>query len=143
MDRILKMGVCLTLIVVLSCPAIVLAKDSSTSAASNMATTVYDGGAKVLNSICPPCVAEVCSICGIMPQDRKGNQRTEGIINRCLKSTFSLFNPCLDAVKMCTDVALKPLNYPFDYVEQKIDKPKVVNKRVEIPAPQKPVMPKQ
>ncbi len=118
MDRILKMSVCLTLIVVLSCPMIVLAKDSSTSAASNMATTVYDEGAKALYNICPPCVAEVCSICGIMRQDRKGNLGNEDILNRCLKSTFSLFNPCLDVVKTCADVALKPLNYPFDYVEK-------------------------
>ena len=118
MDRILKMSVCLTLIVVLSCPMIVLAKDSSTPAASNMATTVYDGGAKALYNICPPCLAEVCSICGIMRQDRKGNLGNEDILNRCLKSTFSLFNPCLDVVKTCTDVALKPLNYPFDYVEK-------------------------
>jgi hypothetical protein len=118
MDRILKMGVCLTLIVVLSCPAIVLAKNAGQSTFVNMTNQVYDGGAKALD-------------------------KTEGILNQCLKSTFSLFNPCLDIVKMCTDVALKPLNYPFDYVEGKLYKPKVVNKRVEIPAPQKPVMPKQ
>ena len=66
MDRILKMGVCLTLIVVLSCPAIVLAKNAGQSTIVNMTNQVYDGGAKALD-------------------------KTEGILNRCLKSTFSLF----------------------------------------------------
>ena len=102
MDRILKMSVCLTLIVVLSCPMIVLAKDSSTSAASNMATTVYDGGAKALYNICPPCLAEVCSICGIMSQDRKGDLRPKVYLTVASNQPSVCFNPCLDVVKTCT-----------------------------------------
>jgi hypothetical protein len=117
MDRILKIGVCLTLIVVLACPVIASTKAGKESKLSNLTSTVYDGGAKALD-------------------------RTEGILSQCLKSTFSLFNPCLDVVKMCTDVALKPLNYPFDYVEKRIYKPKAQKKRVEIPTPEKPEMPK-
>lgn len=95
MDRILRIGLCLALVVVISLPALVLAKAGKDTNISNIPTKVYDGGVRVLD-------------------------RTEGILNQCLKSTFSLFNPCLDVVKMCTDVVLKPLNYPFDYAEGKI-----------------------
>jgi hypothetical protein len=114
MDRILRMGVCLALVVVISCPALVLAKAGRDSSISSVPAKVYDGGARVLD-------------------------KTEGILNQCLKSTFSLFNPCLDVVKMCTDVVLKPLNYPFNYVENKIYKHKPKhNKHLDIPTPQKP-----
>jgi hypothetical protein len=42
---------------------------------------------------------------------------------------------------MCTDVVLKPLNYPFNYVENKIYKHKHKPKHhrhLDIPTPQKP-----
>jgi hypothetical protein len=40
---------------------------------------------------------------------------------------------------MCTDVVLKPLNYPFNYVENKIYKHKPKHHRhLDIPTPQKP-----
>ncbi len=113
MDRILKISVCITLVVVLSCPAIVLAKSGAQSRISKLTTSVYHSGVKAID-------------------------RTEGILDHCLKSTFSLFNPCLDVVKMCSDVAFKPLNYPFDYIEKRIYKPKVVKMRIEIPTPKKP-----
>ncbi|MGC8659910.1 MAG: hypothetical protein ACP5U1_12635 [Desulfomonilaceae bacterium] len=116
MDRILKIGVCLSLFVILSFPTIVLAKNTVRSKLSNLTTTVYHKGAKALD-------------------------KTEGVIDTCLKSTFSLFNPCLDVIKMCSDVAFKPINYPFDYIEKRIYKPRLVKKRMEIPAPQKPEMP--
>jgi hypothetical protein len=118
MDRILKIGVCLALIVVLSCPAIVLAKGDAQSRISKLTTSVYHSGVKAID-------------------------RTEGILDQCLKSTFSLFNPCLDVVKMCSDVVFKPLNYPFDYVEKRMYKPRVVKKSIVIPTPEKPELPNQ
>ena len=116
MDRILKIGVFVTLFVFILCPSFVLAKGGVQSKISSMTATVYDKGSKALD-------------------------KTEGVINSCLKSSFSLFNPCLDVIKMCSDVAFKPLNYPFDYIEKRIYKPRVVKKRIEIPAPEKPEMP--
>ncbi|MCL5125682.1 MAG: hypothetical protein M1511_14525 [Deltaproteobacteria bacterium] len=116
MDRILKIGLCLLLVVVLSCPTIVLAKSGVRSKISNLTTTVYKKGATALD-------------------------KTGGVLDTCLKSTFGLFNPCLDVIKMCSDVAFKPLDYPFDYIEKRIYKPRVVKKCIQIPAPEKPEMP--
>ncbi|MGC8602239.1 MAG: hypothetical protein ACP5VS_00975 [Desulfomonilaceae bacterium] len=116
MDRILKIGVCLTLMLVLSCPAIVSARGGAKSKISQFTTNIYNKGSKALD-------------------------RTGGVLDNCLKSTFSLFNPCLDVIKMCSDVAFKPLNYPFDYIEKRIYKLKTVKKRIEIPVPEKPEIP--
>lgn len=99
MDRILRIGLCLALVLVIAFPAVVLAKPDKHSKISAIPGKIYHGGTVALD-------------------------KTGGVVNQCLKSTFSLFNPCLDVVKMCTDVVLKPLNYPFDYVEKKIYKPK-------------------
>ena len=67
MDRILKMGVCLALVVVISCPALVLAKAGRDSNISSVPAKVYDGGARVLD-------------------------KTEGILNHALSrhSVFSI-----------------------------------------------------
>ncbi|MBI5569958.1 MAG: hypothetical protein HY914_08445 [Desulfomonile tiedjei] len=41
---------------------------------------------------------------------------------RVLKTSFSVFNPCLDFVKGCTDVVLTPIGKPFDYMEKAMAK---------------------
>ena len=46
--------------------------------------------------------------------------QTAGICTGCLKRTFSLFNPCLDAIKGCTSIVMWPIDKPFEYVEQSV-----------------------
>lgn len=48
--------------------------------------------------------------------------RTANLATGCLKRSFSLFNPCLDFVKGCTDMVLTPIGKPFDYMEKAIGK---------------------
>lgn len=42
-------------------------------------------------------------------------EQTEGLVSGVLKGTFSLFNPCLDIVKGCTNIVLAPIEAPFSY----------------------------
>jgi hypothetical protein len=70
-------------------------------------------------------------------------EQTEGIISGCLKNCFSLFNPCLDVVKRCTNVALAPIEMPFSYVEGKLSQPsKATKKAAKIPEPKNTDTPK-
>jgi hypothetical protein len=48
--------------------------------------------------------------------------RAANLTTRCLKTSFSVFNPCLDFVKACTDTVLTPLGKPFDYMEKAVAK---------------------
>lgn len=48
--------------------------------------------------------------------------QTAGAFTGCLKRTFSLFNPCLDAIKGCTNIVMWPIEKPFDYVERSVGK---------------------
>jgi hypothetical protein len=48
--------------------------------------------------------------------------QTAGIVTGCFKRTFSLFNPCLDAIKGCTTLVLSPVEKPFDYAERAFEK---------------------
>jgi hypothetical protein len=59
------------------------------------------------------------SVCGGV---NRAADKTAGVFTGCLKRTFSLFNPCLDAVKGCTSVVLWPIEKPFDYMEQSMGK---------------------
>ncbi len=63
--------------------------------------------------------------------------KTEGLVSGCLKRTFSLFNPCLDFVKGCTDVVMAPIERPFDYLEAKLSKPRQVKKVSKVPESKK------
>ena len=65
------------------------------SAVSRVGGTVYKGGSQVLD--------------------------TSGmLVTSCLKTTFSLFNPCLDLVKGCTTRVLSPCDKGFAYVESTV-----------------------
>jgi hypothetical protein len=70
---------------------------------------------------------------------------TEYHVTEILRNTFGLFNPCLDLVKGCTSLVLRPLELPFDLVNQAKAKPRIVKKRApsKIPVPEKPEMPKK
>jgi hypothetical protein len=70
-------------------------------------------------------------------------QRTEGLLTGILRNTFSLFNPCLDVVKTCTGIVLKPVEVPLDYLDKAISKPARAKKAPKIPMPEKPELPKK
>jgi len=65
--------------------------------------------------------------------------RTEDIFSGVLKRAFGFFNPCLDLVKGCTNVVMKPIEKPLNYVERMTlgKKPAGSGK---IPGPKKPAM---
>ena len=64
-------------------------------------------------------------------------EQTEGLISGVLKGTFSLFNPCLDIVKGCTNIVLAPIEYPLSYVASfEMGKPKA-KKRLKVSATKK------
>ncbi len=66
--------------------------------------------------------------------------RTEDVFSGVLKRVFGFFNPCLDLVKGCTNVVMKPIEKPLNYVERTTfgKKPSTAGK---IPAPKKPDVP--
>ncbi|MFH1117347.1 MAG: hypothetical protein V1792_25795 [Pseudomonadota bacterium] len=68
-------------------------------------------------------------------------ETTEGLISSVLKGSFSLFNPCLDIVKGCTNIVLAPIEYPLSY----LDRParRVATKTLKVPVPEKPELPKK
>ena len=118
MFKILKMALVVSLIVALAAPAFAAATGSNKSFTSDMASSVYNKGANIVDG-------------------------ADGYINYALKTTFSLFNPCLDAIKFCSDRVFAPIQMPIDYVEGKIYKTNAAAKKaVAVPAPLKPVMPK-
>ncbi|MBI5249252.1 MAG: hypothetical protein HY912_07140 [Desulfomonile tiedjei] len=116
MSTIAKLAICGLLIVVLAVPAFaggVPQKKSSSAIGS-----VYGAGVSAA-------------------------EQTEGAVSGCLKSCFSLFNPCLDIVKCCSKVVLLPIEKPFDYVEGKLTGQKQAAKKAsKIPEPKKPEIPK-
>lgn len=66
--------------------------------------------------------------------------RTEDIFSGVLKRAFGFFNPCLDLVKGCTNVVMKPIERPLNYVERMaLGKKPVVSGK--IPTPKKPDLP--
>jgi hypothetical protein len=84
---------------------------------SNIAGTVYKGGVNCL-------------------------ERTEGLVTGCLKNTFSLFNPCLDVVKVATNIAFYPLDRSVGYVENCLCRPAAATKATQATAPSKTKTPK-
>jgi len=66
--------------------------------------------------------------------------RTEDVFSGVLKRVFGFFNPCLDLVKGCTNVVMKPIEKPLNYVERMTFGKKPVGPG-KIPAPKKPDMP--
>ncbi len=59
---------------------------------------------------------------------------TEKHVTGILRNAFSLFNPCMDLVKGCSNT----LFYPLDYSYKAVVKPKPAAKKVETPAPEQP-----
>ncbi len=68
-------------------------------------------------------------------------EQTEGLISGVLKGTFSLFNPCLDIVKGCTNIVLAPIEYPLSYLDR--SNRRVATKRHKVPVAKKPEVPKK
>jgi hypothetical protein len=64
--------------------------------------------------------------------------QTAGVFTGCLKRTFSLFNPCLDAIKGCTNVVMWPIEKPFDYMERSMGSYWTGKKAAKAPACKKP-----
>jgi hypothetical protein len=64
--------------------------------------------------------------------------QTAGVCTGCLKRTFSLFNPCLDAIKGCTNIVMWPIEKPFDYMERSVGKYWDGKKSAKAPAPKRP-----
>lgn len=94
MNKIAKITFCVLLIAAMAVPA--LANGTSKRSTVSKAThRVYSGAATVVAG-------------------------TESLLTGCLRTTFSLFNPCLDVVKGCTSRVLAPVERPFAYVENKI-----------------------
>jgi len=117
MDRWLCVAVCGILIVALALPAQAGGAPEKRSTVSKVTGTVYKSGASVLD-------------------------RSERLVSGCLKNCFSFFNPCLDLVKGCTNVVMKPIEKPFDYVENAWAK-RGKKPAPRVPAPKKPELPQQ
>lgn len=66
--------------------------------------------------------------------------RTEDVFSGVLKRVFGFFNPCLDLVKGCTNVVMKPIERPLNYVERMTFGKKPSGAR-RIPTPKKPDIP--
>ena len=116
MSKTLTAVVCGCLIVALAIPAYAGGAPER-SAVSRAGGTVYKSGAHLLD-------------------------RTEILVNGCLKNTFSLFNPCLDFVKGCTTTVLSPLDKGFAFAENAVYRQWPAKKAVKAPetgkaAPQK------
>jgi hypothetical protein len=118
MNKAFKVAICGLLIVAVAIPAIAGGPPSSKakSAVSNVGKSVYQGGATVLEG-------------------------AEGLFSGCLRTTFSLFNPCMDAIKGCSTIVFAPIEKPLDYLERAYYKPRKAAV-LRVPEPKKPDMPK-
>ena len=117
MFKILRRALVVSLIVALAIPAFAATKGSNKSFTSNVAGSVFNTGANMVDT-------------------------ADGYVNSALKRTFSLFNPCLDAIKFCSDRIFAPIQMPIDYVESRIYKRNLGPKKaVAVPSPVKPVLP--
>lgn len=103
MTNIAKITICALLIAALAVPAFAGGPAKKPSTFSRATHGIYSGAACVLD-------------------------RTEGLLTGCLRTTFGLFNPCLDVVKGCTSRVLAPVERPFAYVENKICGPDKVRR---------------
>jgi hypothetical protein len=111
MTKTLTATICLCLIVAMACVAFANgARERSTVSRAGVA--FYKGGSHILDT-------------GGM------------LVNGCLKTTFSLFNPCLDLVKGCTTRVLSPLDKGFAYAEKTVAKQWPKKKTVKAPHAEK------
>ena len=117
MTKTLTATICVCLIVAVACFAFANGSQERSSV-SRVGGAFYKGGSQVL--------------------DRSGM-----LVNTCLKTTFSLFNPCLDFVKGCTDRVLSPFDKGFAYAEKSVAKQWPKKKTVQAPQAGKPAPQKQ
>jgi hypothetical protein len=111
MTKTLTAIICVCLIAAMACSAFANgARERST--VSRVGGSFYKGGSQIL--------------------DKSGM-----VVNSCLKTTFSLFNPCLDFVKGCTTRVLSPLDEGFAYAENTVAKQWPKKKTVKAPPPGK------
>ncbi len=103
---------CGFLIVALAIPAFANGGSYKGSEVTKVGGAAYKGGAKVLDT-------------------------TANVVNGCLKNSFSIFNPCLDVVKACTDRVLYPLDKGFGYVETVAAKSWPMKKAPKVQVPKK------
>ena len=103
---------CGFLIIALAVPVFANGGPAKGTTVSKIGGAAYKGGAKVLDT-------------------------SANMVNGCLKNSFSLFNPCLDLVKACTDTVLYPLDKGFGYVETAAAKTWPMKKAPKILAPKK------
>lgn len=119
MSKIARIALCALLVVALAVPAFANGVSKKRSTTSKVTGAIYRGGATALEG-------------------------TEGLLSGCLKRTFSLFNPCLDFVKGCANIAVMPIEKPLAYVEKVAFKPRHARKAAaKIPEPQKPEIPQK
>jgi len=116
MTKTLTAIICVCLIAAIACVAFANGAPER-STVSRAGVAFYKGGSQIL--------------------DRGGM-----LVNSCLKTTFSLCNPCLDFVKGCTTRVLSPLDKGFAYAENTVAKQWPKKKTVKAPqagkaAPQK------
>jgi|GEM_PF-457179 len=129
MSKIAQILICGLLVCVLVVPAFAgNAPDGrpSSSKAVTVTKTIYHGGAAVAD-------------------------RAEGLFSGCLRTVFSVCNPCMDLVKGCTGFVMAPVEIPFAYLERTVAgsygkgpaKRPVAKKPVTVPAPEKPELPQK
>ncbi len=110
MNKIVFAALCAFLIVALAIPVV---QANSTTKATDTVTKyghkAYRGGATIATN-------------------------TEKHVTGILRNAFSLFNPCMDLVKSCSNT----LFYPLDYTYKAVVKSKPAAKKVETPAPEQP-----
>lgn len=118
MNKAFMVAICGLLIVAVAIPAVAGGPPSykAKSSVSKVGNTVYQGGATVLEG-------------------------AEGLFSGCLRTTFSLFNPCMDVVKGCSTIVFAPIEKPLDYLERAYYKPPK-KAAVRVPEPKKPEIPK-
>ncbi len=115
MNKVVKIiTACAFLIVLPSLVAASSGQSGSFAAVSKFGNQIYSGGSTVLN-------------------------RGEDLLSGCLKTTFSIFNPCLDLIKGTTGVILAPIERPRAVWDAIAKKTKALRGN-SIPMPKKPTL---
>jgi hypothetical protein len=125
MQSTAKIAICAVLMLALAAPVLAGGPPKKGSTVDSVKSTVYSGGDALYRG------------------GAKVVGRTEELAGGFLKNTFSLFNPCLDLVKSCTNIALAPIERPVTYIENRFCKPKTMKKAGTVPQPKKPEVPKE
>ena len=117
MSKLARTCLCLVLIVGFTVPALAGGPSYHGCSIYRLTSSVYKGGAELVVN-------------------------TEASLTGCLKHAFGLFNPCLDLVKGCSRLAFAPVEIPYAMLTKACAAPKRAARRVKIPVPKKPKIPK-